>query len=659
MKFSTGLNGTKIAQSCPKLSPTAGETPVPQTLADLEMRLISDPAKSYQKFGPTIRLLEHYCEKSAADIKIADLSQKLTIRGFRPFLRNKTNYTRTSVNTHVTRYTTLRKYASECGFHKEIPQPWQKLHALAKLNGCLDFADFFAATTETPKDVTVVAVKEFTRKQAEAKIRGLRAAVNLQNRFLKMLRQADFTEQQPLATARDRKIGIRLDNLPFPLQTQAKNLLSELLNGTQVKDVSQSWSAQPWDTPTQADLKREEGNGTRRENTVKNVEQSISLLAGYVLDICKQNESDYNTMEKLIAEDPVRSFRNYSLRVRLKGGDSVRNPLACLFAAIRRSPQFKHIDLSWADKLLDEIPSTPQAERDKRKEERYLSLAELEAIPDQILADRKREEARKREAEANEQRLANIRGGHRVRNAEQGLRYFVRNIFRLAMAEFIFRFLIVWPWRGSNLCNCRISGDSPNLFKGPVKRTASLQIPPYVTEALAKDPNAEFWQVYISAQEHKTGRKTGKDIHAILPSLIVAPLDEYLSYREEYLRVIGIDDPGTLLINEEGNRLRLQSFLWLVKDFALYYGGAPTNPHMFRDAVSDECMINHPHDSEHVAKGLMHSTDRTMKRSYAGRHNASVGANTLDAQARSRREKYAKNGLSHEKVPVQSHSPSR
>lgn len=644
MTFSIGLNGTGIVLDCPEVSSSAGEIEVPQTLADLELRLTSDPVRIYRTFAPTIRLLEQYRGKSAADIEIADLFQQLTIRGFRPFLKKSTNYTRTSLNTHVVRYSTLRKYAVEYGFHREIPEPWRELHTLAKLRGCSDFADHFAATTETPNAVTIVAVKEFTRLQVKENIRSLRAAVMLQNRFLKLLRQSHFTEQQPLATARELNYGVSLQDLPFPLKTQTENLRSTLLNGTQVKDVSRSWHAQPWDSPTEADLKREESTGTRRENTVKNVVQAVSLLYGYIRNIC--DIDGYESMERLVTEDPVRSFRNFSLRIRRKGGDSVRNPLACLFAALKRSPEFEHIDLSWTDKLLDEIPPTPQAERDKRKEVRYLSLAELESIPDQIKADRKREEARLREAQANEQRLADRRGGYRVKRAEQALRIHAKAIFRLVMAEFVFRFLIVWPWRGSNMCNCRISGDDPNLFNGPIKRTASLQIPSNVAYVLARDPNAEFWQVFISSQEHKSGRRTRKDIHALLPTEIVAPLEEYLSYREDFLRVTNAKtDPGTLLLNDLGDKLRLPSFLWLVKDLALYYGGAPMNPHMFRDAVSDECLLNRPQDSEHVAKGLFHTSDKTMKRSYSARHNASSGANMLDAMARSRRQKREKEQL--------------
>jgi hypothetical protein len=150
--------------------------------------------------------------------------------------------------------------------------------------------------------------------------------------------------------------------------------------------------------------------------------------------------------------------------------------------------------------------------------------------------------------------------------------------------------------------------------------------------------------VHIPASEHKSGRKTGKTIDAFLPSEIAADvaLPEYLKYREVFL--IGPDgetvlpDHGTLLLNDRGTRLSISSFERLVQDNAFKYGKAPMNPHMFRDAVSDECMIKHPQDSEHVAKGMFQSSDRTMKRSYSARHNASSGANSLNENARSRRE---------------------
>ena len=67
------------------------------------------------------------------------------------------------------------------------------------------------------------------------------------------------------------------------------------------------------------------------------------------------------------------------------------------------------------------------------------------------------------------------------------------------------------------------------------------------------------------------------------------------------------------------------------------------NRHLFRDAIGDDdTIINHPEKSYKVAKGLLHSSDATLKRVYSGRENASIGVNELNEMTRSRRERREK-----------------
>ena len=623
----------------------------PKTLADLKLRLKGDHSKIYATFEPTIRFLEQY---RGVEAKLDDLFAELTIVGFRPYLERQTNYATTSLNTHVARFTTLRNHAVEYGYRRYIPVPWQGVYSRDEAKGCFEFVDYFSARVNDPNEVTVEAAEELAKQQAQDGIRGYSEAVNRKNKFLKLLRLCEYTEKQPIATARDDDFGEPVQKMPQPLQGQVEKLLSDMLTGDLTKSVSPDWELQPWDTPTEADLKREEGKGTRRKRTVKQVASAFSLIFGYVKNVIppKGDDKGYNSMEKLISHDPVWSFRNHALRVRVWTGDAVRNPLASLFAAMKRSKDCDHMKLNWTDELLDGIPRTTQAERDKRKEDHYLTIKELEAIPAKIKAERKKCETRLSEAKAKEQKPDVRRSPYRAQRAKKAICTQKKAIAQLVMAEFIFSFLVVWPLRGSNLRNLRIGGNSPNLFKLSIKRTAVLQIPPEVQKILDDDSGAAVWQVIIPKDEHKTGRITGKMVHVILPSLIVDSLEEFLKYRDDLLADDENNpgqkiDPGTALVSLAGNQLSYTSFARLVKDFAFKYGGAPMNPHLFRDAVGDECMINRPEESEHVAKGLFQSSDKTLKRSYAARHNASCGANKLNEMALARREKTDKEVLAH------------
>jgi hypothetical protein len=100
-------DGTTIAQDCPVLSTAV--TQVPRTMADLELRLITDRRDDYDILRPTILLLNQYWTERVkvdeqtgtgavvhqadrgADIDLETLSLEIWIRGFRSFLKDETN----------------------------------------------------------------------------------------------------------------------------------------------------------------------------------------------------------------------------------------------------------------------------------------------------------------------------------------------------------------------------------------------------------------------------------------------------------------------------------------------------------------------------------------------------------------------------------------
>jgi len=664
MTFSTSPAGTKIAENCPEQSLFTGLNQ-DATLADLELRLIADPTKIYPTFTPTIRLLELYFTKLAADaaraggmaedlvrrlppktatdIKLAELFLELRIRGFHPYLKAETNYTERSMNTHVARFTTMRRHAEEYGYRRNIPEQWRKLVPLGQAKRCSVFLDYFASTVGSPEDVTTEAAKKLTRELAHTKVYRYCDALNRKNMFLKLLRENGFTRQQPLAMARSKKIGVQPERMPeSPIKTQTIAFRDFMIFGSSPK-IGPKWEPKPWDAPSQADLKREEGKGTRRRNTAKQAIDVIALLYGFATEEC---ELTIERLEELMDPDLIRSFKNWSFRVRLKTGDSIRNPLSILFANLKRWKEFEHVDLDWTDDVLDEIARTPAVEREQRKELVYLKQEELDGIPDKVKAERIREETRLLEAQANEARREGRRSGYRIRKAKNAIGTHMKTIFRLLLAEFVFRFLSTWSWRVSNLSSLRISGETPNLYKRAIPPRPPFEIPPKVAEKHLRDPNAEFWQVHIPPQELKSGRKNGRGFDALFSDLLVDNLEEFLTYREKILEYFKDPapetppvPPETLLLNDSLLPMSSASLRRLIEDTAFEFGGNPMNPHLFRDATTDYCMEHHPDKSEEVAHGMMQASDKTMKRSYGVRRIASAGANALSEMARARQYK--------------------
>lgn len=671
MSNSLGPDGATIALQCPETSENLVIGQAPVTLADLELRLASDPTKIYRTFAPTIRLLELYFTKlaagaarasgmsedlvvtlppkTAANIELTEFFLVIRIRGFCPFLKAETNYTQNSRNTHVARYTTLRKHADEYGFRRDLPEQWRKLGPLARDKYCSEFFDYFASTTDSPDDVTVEAADELARELALSKVHSWCDARDRKNRFLKLLRENGFTRQQTLATARTDKIGVQPEKMPqSPIKAQTLAFRNFMIFGP-APTIGNGWDPKPWDTPTEADLKREEGKGTRRPRTAKQAIDAIALLYGFATDpkLCNLT---IEYLEDLMSLNLLLSFKNWSFRVRLKTGDSIRNPLSILFANLKRWPEFRHVDLSWTDDLLDNIARTLPAEREQNKESVYLTQEELDEIPDKVKSERLREEARLGEMQANEQRLEGRRSAYRIRQAARSVSTQMLTIFALVTAEFAFRFLTTWAWRGSNLSDLRISGENPNLYKRAIPKRPPFEVPPEIAKKSNDNQGAEFWQVHLSPREHKSGRRTGKGFDAVFPDLLVDSLEELLTYREKILKHFGhlkhetppAPLPENLLLNDSLRPMNGSCLRRLIENTAFEFGGAPMNPHLFRDAVSDYCMNNHPEKSDEVAHGLMQSSDKVMKRSYGLRHDASAGANSLNELARARQHKREK-----------------
>jgi integrase len=271
----------------------------------------------------------------------------------------------------------------------------------------------------------------------------------------------------------------------------------------------------------------------------------------------------------------------------MKGAGLV-NDLRLLSAAMRQHPAYKSIDFDWLKPLVDSIPREHKSELKKRKARKYLAYEVLESIPAKVRAER-----------------------------PAAAKKSIREVASLVMQELTMKWLPILPWRQLNLRQCRISGPIPNLFKGPVPLYSGIDKPEWVEAEERRNPAAEFWQFQFSIDE----TKTGIEVRALLPRQLVGILEEYLDDFRRHL--LHGSDPGTLLLNQDGNPMGRQQMERLVTRLTLRHGGRRVPPHLYRDIVSFAWLKAHPKDYLTLSKMLWHASPARVIEDYGARFDES------------------------------------
>jgi hypothetical protein len=205
----------------------------------------------------------------------------------------------------------------------------------------------------------------------------------------------------------------------------------------------------------------------------------------------------------------------------------------------------------------------------------------------------------------------------------------------LVVDELLLKWLATLPWRQRNLRECRITGPAPNLFKAKVAPFSEIDKPKWLLETEKTNPNIEVWQFHFGRDE----TKTGIEVSAVLPRILVPLLEEYLAdYRS--LLVKGVD-PGTLFLNREGRSISITEMTDRVSSITLRYGGNRVNPHLLRDILAFAWLKAHPQDYLTLSKLLWHSNINTTIRIYGSRYNESSGVCAMEAWLEDRRAQQA------------------
>ena len=541
------------------------------TLGDLLNIWAENPPPSFPMLRSTCALLGKYLNEPADQISIDRINESR--EDLRAFLQ-RSKYTEASIRSYINFARILLKSAKCLGWKPidSIPEAWRGVLALAADKRCTTIVKYFARTKKLPRDVTVEDVDQYVQLQVQ-KGKSLSMARVNKGRFWHLLQECGCIGQRPSSLLRGKNYRVPFDQFSSGLRNEVLAL--------------RKWKCEEYSIGRPKD-------GRHREVTSKALEDAICTLLGFVVNILEEPAAA--TLSELVQERIVGGFIEWSINVRKVKGRSLQRNLCLISAAMRQHPFYKLLDLRWFKILVDGLSLERSDALKKRKAVKYVAYDILDTIPATIRALRPAAE-------------------------KKGKVY----VARLAMEELLMRWLLTLPWRQRNIRECRSGGSMPNLFKATVPTFSGINKPAWVRNEERKNPATEFWQFKFSAEE----TKTGNPVEALLPTQLIAPVEEYIAYFRPYL--VRGDDPGTLFLNQAGTPLTLQQMTALVSKLTQQHGGRPVSPHPFRDIVAFAWLDAHPDKYLELSKMLWHNNINTTIQIYGGRFNESSGVCAMES----------------------------
>ena len=465
-------NGSEIAGDLLTTSDKSAHITTPvQNTGDLLAILEQKPPRSFAMLKTTCGILGTYLNLPGDQVPFDLIEARRG--GFRQFLSGRT-YTENSVRTFVNQLNILLKTARKLGWDPEndVSEEWKVLLALAAERKVRDIVRHFSLIIRTPGEVTVEAVQQW----GESKIReGMQYAtvVSKKSSFWKLLQRTGLTTVTPPNQIRQEKYGIPLDQMAPKLRAEIQALLK-------------------WKQAEFAPSRPK--SGKIRAISAESLSLIIGQLAGYVINVCGIQPSSF---ADLVQKHHVEGFVEWVINERGMKGRSIKTRIGMIAAVVKSHPAYASQDYSWFKPLADSIPIEDDSEQKKRKAPRYLEYEVLEAITVQIRT---------------------------ARDAAYKKKRFELAAW-LAMEYLMLSWLLILPWRQRNIRECRVGGENPNVFKRKIGPYSDLDKPAWVIEAEARNPDTEFWQIYFSPAE----TKTGVEVHTLLPRQLIEPLERYLS----------------------------------------------------------------------------------------------------------------------------------
>ena len=369
----------------------------------------------------------------------------------------------------------------------------------------------------------------------------------------KILLIARANEDPPRIRTTKLAYGIALSDFPEPLRSQ----VTEICNFRLHSDVGTS------------------GNRPVRSTTAKACEYGFSFLYGYAVNIA--GNTGATTIEKLVEEKLCRGYANWILNERHLLGSSLLHTLKLVSGALRANPRYASIGDNWLPELITSIPRDSEGMMWRRKDRRFLPYEALARIPEILRRSRPR-----------------------------GSNSTPRKIALAIRDELLMQWLAILPWRQKNICELRISGALPNLYRDVIPQMTSLMPPIWAADA----PDSPFWQVQFSSVE--TNIISG--VRFVLPRCLVGSLNEYLTHARPVL--VRRPDPGTLFLDRSGRPLKNPGFRFLVETLTLRTCGRVVTPKAYRDIFARMYLERCPNDYLTLSKLLWHKSILSTLRLY-------------------------------------------
>jgi integrase len=576
MKVTPALSGIQLACDEKILKVQV----VPVTLKDLLLLIAQQDEPNRAMLASTSAKFLEFIGRTAETTSIDELKTEMG-----PFLEHLRSgkYKPNSVKSYRNFVNILIKSAVTAGWSPrpfQVPAVWKPMWDAVGVTHSRKVLRFAIELDRKPGTLSDDDLRAWCVMRAQSG-NTLAGARGICSQFRKAARECDLAASLPLITFKKPDYGLSLHKMEPLLRDEILELLA--------------WKVRPF----QPNRPR---NGRVRPISAKNLSDHLCRIVGYVQNI--MGGSAITCLKDLVIPDLIESYATWAVNDRKVQGNSIAAGLTALRAAMVQHPRYKDLDLEWLGRLSRQAPTVPQTAIDGRKAKKFISFAEADEIPSKIRAVR-------------------------MRLRQTDIRACAKNV----RDELLMTWLVILPWRQSNIRKCRIMGAAPNLTKEPIARFSQTKKARWILDQEKLQPNNSFWQFRFSSEE----TKTKNDVHAYLPFDLIALLEEYLDKHRPVLVGDG-EDPGTLFLSDSGIAFDDAGVTNRVAQLVAVHAGRATTPHLFRDIVADAWLEDHPEDYLTISKILWHRNIETTLKRYANRFDESAGVARMDDWRASRRK---------------------
>jgi integrase len=495
---------------------------------------------------------------------------------FRDFLKARKHKPK-GVRSYLNFRSILVRKATELGWtpvNSDLPQEWSRLVQDIENINFGTIVRYFARRGLIPADVNEKLLSDWVSMRVSQN-HSYKTAIRQKDRLRRLLVKSGLKTGISLSRVQQDRYGIPLSSFPEPLRLEVEETIS--------------WKTAEF-TPGRSAKARV---GAVTANTLQHI---IGRIYGFAQQIDGRGWDGRQyapiaiaTFTDCLNEGLLTRFVNWALTIRKVKGKSLKPELALLHAVAKQHPRYNQVSCNWFKLLIESIPEEPESEGDARKEAKFLPYETIAAIP------------------------SLIRAGRPLPTPQ--------NVHKLAIQvrdELLMKWLTLLPWRQRNIRECRISGETPNLFLTKPSLHSRITVPEWAKNIQRDNPNKEFWLIAFSASETKMKRV----VNGFLPSELVDLLEEYLTNHRKEL--VNGEDPGTLFLNEDGEPLSDSQIRSLVSGLTLRHGGRVVTPHLFRDIFAYMYLTRAPLDFLTLSKLLWHKNINVTIGIYGRRFNESA-----------------------------------